>query len=328
VSDLPTLTDAELRRAPSREALAQVCADVCPGGQVARVRRLRGGITSGMHAVTLIGPNGDRQQVVVRRFGAWRIRNQPGAVKGEAAILMALARAGAAVPRPIWLDESGAIFGCPTLVISLLPGRGDLAPRDMPAWVRQQAEAIAQIHAAPLTEAELSILISQRVGLSELLDRDEPPERLAKRPGGAQIWETMRRWWPQIDTSAPTLLHGDYWSGNTLWHRGRLTGIVDWEQPRRGNPGQDIGCCRLDLAVLIGGEAPAIFLSAYEAASGRTIPDLFFWDLYMATWALPSIEEYLGGYHDLGRTDLTIEVARARLDRFVVDALARAESGL
>jgi aminoglycoside phosphotransferase (APT) family kinase protein len=137
----------------------------------------------------------------------------------------------------------------------------------------------------------------------------------------------MKRCWPQIDTSSSTLLHGDYWSGNTLWRYGRLTGVVDWEQPRRGNPGQDVGCCRLDLAVLIGAEASDAFLHAYQHATGRALPDLPFWDLYMTTWALPSIDEYIVGYHDLGRTDLMVDEARARLDRFIVDALARAARG-
>jgi len=280
-----------------------------------------------MHAVTLIGPDGERQQAVVRRYGEWRVRNEPGAVEREHAILTALARANAPTPRPIWLDAGGAVFGCPTLVTSLLQGHGELAPRDATGWVRQQAEAIAQIHAAPLTDAELGLFIEQRVGLASLLERDEPPERLANRQCGTEVWQAMRHWWPQIDVTSPALLHGDFWSGNTLWRSGRLTGIVDWEQPRRGNPGQDVGCCRLDLALLIGGEAPATFLSAYEATTGRIVPDLFFWDLYMATWALPSIGEYLVGYRDLGRADLTLDLLRARLAGFIADALARANGG-
>jgi aminoglycoside phosphotransferase (APT) family kinase protein len=281
-----------------------------------------------MHAVTLTGPNSACQRIVIRRYGAWRAQNDPGVGAREWAILTALGRAGAPAPRPLWLDEAGTLFGCPTLVTSLLPGRGLLAPRDVPGWVRQQAEAIVLIHAVPLTNAEHSLLIEQRIELAALLERDAPPEELANQPRGTEVWQAMRRWWPQIDTSAPTLLHGDYWSGNTLFHRGRLSGVVDWEQSRRGNPGQDVGCCRLDLALLIGGDAPALFLSAYEAASGRFVPDLFFWDLYMAAWALPSTGEYLVGYRDLGRTDLTLDLVQARLTAFVTDARARADRGL
>ena len=67
-----------------------------------------------------------------------------------------------------------------------------------------------------------------------------------------------------------------------------------------------------------------MFLRAYETTTHRTVPSLFFWDLYMATWALEGVDRWVTGYHDLGRTDVTAEVARTRLDRFVNDALARA----
>lgn len=103
--------------------------------------------------------------------------------------------------------------------------------------------------------------------------------------------------------------------------------MIDWEQARRGDPSQDVGCCRLDLTLLIGPEAAETFLRAYEAAAGRRVEQLVFWELYMVTWALGSLDEWVRGYQDLGRADLTLDEARARLDRFVTDALARAAHG-
>src|SRR5688572_28757261 len=114
----PTLPDAALRRAPARDALAVVCAAVQPGGTVGTVRRLRGGISSGMHAVDLVGPGDERRWVVVRRYGAWRLGQDPRVAEQEWATLTALARVGAPTPRPIWLDTSGTVFGCPTIVTS------------------------------------------------------------------------------------------------------------------------------------------------------------------------------------------------------------------
>ena len=324
MSTLPTLTDAELRRAPTLDALTALCAAIRPGGRVGAVRRLRGGVSSGMHAVELRGPGEDRQVVVVRRYGAWRVRHDPRVAEREWSTLVALARAGVPAPRPLWLDTDGAVFGCPTLVTSYLPGRGLLAPRDVEGWVRQLAEALARIHATSLTKSERALLVDQRTGLARLLDRDSPPAELAAQPDGPTVWSAMRRWWPHVDTSAPTLLHGDYWPGNTLWRYGRLTGVIDWEQPRRGNPAQDVGCCRLDLALLIGPEASDLFLPAYQAATGRSFADLFFWDLYMVAWSLEGIEQWVVGYRDLGRTDMTVELARARLARFTADAFQRA----
>jgi hypothetical protein len=50
-----------------------------------------------------------------------------------------------------------------------------------------------------------------------------------------------------------------------------------------------------------------------------------FWDLYMITWSIGELEGWLKGYHDLGRTDLSPQEARARLARYTADALARAQ---
>jgi aminoglycoside phosphotransferase (APT) family kinase protein len=304
-----------------------LCAAIHPGARVGAVRRLQGGIASGMHAVDLVGPDGVRRQVVVRRYGAWRVQHEPDVAAREWSTLAALARAGAPTPRPIWRDEAGTVFGCLTIVISRLPGRGLLAPRDLGGWVRQLAEALGRIHAAALGESELGLLVDQRAELAQLLERDAPPPGLAQRPGGPEVWSAMRRWWPRIDAPVASLLHGDYWPGNTLWRYGRLTGVVDWEQARRGDPTQDVACCRLDLTFLAGPEAAEEFLRAYEAATGRIIRHLFFWDLYVAGHAMGEVADWVSGYHDLGRTDVTVDDARARLARFTAAALAGARGG-
>ena len=320
----PTPNNAALRRAPASSALAALCAAIQPGGRVGAVRRLRGGISSGMHAVELIGPSGERRHVVVRRYGAGTLREDSRTPEREWAALVALGRVGVPAPRPIWLDRDGAVFGCPTMAISRLPGRGLLAPRDVVGWVRQLAEALARVHRAPFDAAELGLFLDQRAELAHLLERDAPPPGLARQPDGPTVWSTLRRWWPHVDPAAPSLVHGDYWPGNTLWRYGRLTGIIDWEQTRRGNPNQDVGYCRLDLAFLHGPEASDGFLRAYEAATAQAVPCLFFWELHAASRAMGSIDQYVSGYRDLGRKDITVEATEARLARFTADALARA----
>lgn len=366
----PTIADAALRRAPRRDQLAAIAEAVWPGSVVARVERLRGGVASGMHAVLLrangatggraadrtpdadagagpsrrtgpetaahaaqIGAEGraaDRRWIVVRRFGRWRVEHDPAVAEREWAVLAALARVGAPTPRPLWLDPAGTVLGCPTIVTGRLAGRGLLAPADRAAYVRELATALAAIHAAPLRPAELAVLADQRAELAVLLERDAPPAALAARPGGADAWAMLRRWWPRtsglLATARSSLVHGDFWPGNTLWRRGRLSGVVDWEQVRRGDPLHDVGCCRLDLTLLLGPDAADRFAAAYAAASGRPAGQLFFWELYMATSAIESLDGWVRGYHDLGRTDLSLEEARARLRQFTERALANAEA--
>jgi aminoglycoside phosphotransferase (APT) family kinase protein len=313
-----------LPRAPSREVLARLCAEIQPGGEVRAIKRLRGGVASGMHAVQLVGPGDLTRWVVVRRYGEWRIKHYPRTPVQEWATLTALARVGAPTPLPIWLDREGTLFGCPTLVTSRMPGRGSLAPRDQTVWVTELAQALGKIHAAPLNQDELATLTDQRDELLRLLDRDAPPRDLAERPAGTEVWQAMRRLWPTIEPVTPTIVHGDYWPGNTLWLRGRLSAVIDWEQVRRGDPAQDVACCRQDLALLLGPDAAEAFLHAYEAFTGRTIRQLAFWDLYMVAWSIGQLETWVKGYHDLGRTDLTPQEARARLAHYTADALARA----
>ena len=318
------MPDDVLRRAPSRAALATVGAAISPGSRVGTIRRLRGGIASGMHAVNFVGPDGSHQWVVVRRYGQGRIAEDPQVAEREWAVLTALARVGAPTPRPLWLDTSGSVFGCPSIVTNRLPGRGLLAPRDLSGWVRQLAEALAQIHAAPLTADEFGLLVDQHAELDRYLLPAQTPDAIAAKPFGPEVWSAVRQCWPTIDRSAPLLVHGDYWPGNTLWLRGRLSGVVDWEQARRGDPVQDVACCRLDLTLLCGPEAADQFVQEYERASQRPVRQRWFWELLVASWALGDVEEWVKGYHDLGRTDVEPATARRQLERFAEAALAQA----
>jgi aminoglycoside phosphotransferase (APT) family kinase protein len=278
-----------------------------------------------MHAVELVRPNDEPRWVVVRRFGEWRLQHYPQAAEQEWATLTALARIEAPTPRPLWLDPSGAVFGCPTIVTNRVPGRGLLAPRDLAGRVRQLAQALASIHAAQLREDELGLLADQRDEIARLVERDGPPESIADKPLGPEVWATLGRWWSHMRPAEVTLVHGDFWPGNVLWRYGRLSGVVDGEQVRRGDPIQDVGCCRLDLTLLFGPAAADTFVQEYVAASGREPRHLFFWELFIASMALENVAHWIEGYHDLGRTDVTAEESQARLERFVTTALTTAE---
>jgi aminoglycoside phosphotransferase (APT) family kinase protein len=308
---------------PEPEALAAVRDALAPGGRVGRVRRLRGGVSSGMHAVELFGADGARRWVVLRRFGDYRLENDPTVCQQEWRVLQLLERHAVPAARPLWLDAAGTVCGRPALVTTLLPGRPQLAPPDVAAWARGLARAIAAVHLAPIAAADLDFLTDQGSHLDRVLSGEPSAEALA-HPGGAAAWAALRHGWPRVRRHEHRLVHGDYWPGNTVWHRGRLTGIVDWEQSRRGDPIQDVGCCRHDLALLARPGAADQFLAAYEAAAGPA-PNLWFWDLHVATTgAFSGLDHWLEGYRDLGRTDLTMDVLRARRDAFIASALSRA----
>jgi aminoglycoside phosphotransferase (APT) family kinase protein len=97
--------------------------------------------------------------------------------------------------------------------------------------------------------------------------------------------------------------------------------VVDWEQPRLGEPTKDIATCRGDLWVLFGQAAADEFLDRYVAAGGQPVNDLRFWQLLISTWAVPEMPEWAAAYRVLGRPDLTAGVATERIREFAQAAV-------
>jgi aminoglycoside phosphotransferase (APT) family kinase protein len=292
---------------------------LAPGGRVVRVRPLRGGISSSVHLAQLVDREGVRQAVVVRRYGEYWQRVDPAACGREFALLQALERARFSAPRPLLLDAEGGPFGAPTVIMTRLPGRPLLWPYDLEDYLHQMAVKLAELHSLPT--GGLDFLPRQRdMVLTSLASRAQTDDPLQSAVCDAAVAA-----WPRVSESAPrrVLVHGDYWPGNLLWLRRRLVGVVDWEQPRLGEAAKDVATCRGDLAVLFGQAVADAFVTHYEAAAGQPVQDLPFWDVFVSTWAVPEIDEWIGAYHVLGRRDLTPDIARERIRRFARVALER-----
>jgi aminoglycoside phosphotransferase (APT) family kinase protein len=108
------------------------------------------------------------------------------------------------------------------------------------------------------------------------------------------------------------LTHNDFWSGNTVWQRGRLTGVVDWPGAALGPPSYDLGWCRLDLYLLFDQYIADRFLESYLAASSAAAPDPLLSDLWAVARSHTYVESWVPNYRDLGRPDLTARVLRER----------------
>jgi aminoglycoside phosphotransferase (APT) family kinase protein len=140
----------------------------------------------------------------------------------------------------------------------------------------------------------------------------------------ARVWDVVHAMWPAI-AYEQRVVHGDFWPGNTVWHSDRLSGVIDWETAALGSASRDVATCRLDLANLFDLETADAFTCCYETAMGARVANLPFWDLLVATGALRYIENWARGYRDLGRTDLSGELARARVEQFARAALPDAQ---
>jgi aminoglycoside phosphotransferase (APT) family kinase protein len=200
-----------------------------------------------------------------------------------------------------------------------LPGRPVLRTSDVEDYLHQIATTLVQLHRVPING--LGFLPDQAALLSNSLSN----RKLADDPLEPGLRQAVRAAWPTVSVAPMrrTLVHGDYWPGNLLWERGRLTGVVDWEEPRVGDPSRDVAICRGDLTLLFGQPAADAFLRHYEAAAGQRVSNLPFWDLLTCTLALPEIERWPPGWRALGRFDLTVETARERFRGLARAALAR-----
>ena len=120
------------------------------------------------------------------------------------------------------------------------------------------------------------------------------------------------------------LTHGDFHPGNLLWRGYRISGVVDWSAARLDSRWVDVAQCRADVAIVLGTAAADQLRDAYEAAAGRSSPDLALYDVMCAFGMVNFYGLALGAYREQGLA-LTPRQAAARLRIHLRRALATVE---
>lgn len=311
---------AERRRRPlSDEQIDRLRAAVDPRATGASARPLVGGIDTATYALRL-ERDGQAREVVVRVYRGWDGADDAStAARRMYGVLAAVAAVSAVVPRPLLADPAGDLIGEPLVVMSFLPGAPQPSTGQNDGWTDQLADAMARVHATPLS------------GLPDDFPRlGSPEERLARwlrRAGDVHdpLWDkivsTLTPIAPHVRPNPLTLIHGDFWFGNTIWEDGRLTGIIDWDAAAIADPARDVAGARNDLALLSGGRAADVFLARYESVRGP-LRDLAFSDLMSSLAPTLWLHHWVEGYTALG-LDLPLAVARARLEAWAEDAIGR-----
>lgn len=284
------------------------------------MRRLRGGSSAALHAIDVQTAGGAVLKLVLRRFVLERwLKEEPDLAEREARVLRLLEQAPLPVPRLVAVDEDGSECGVPAVLMTRLPGRLDVAPRDMDDWLRQLARPLPVIHALHGEGIEQV----QRWFLYYEMKDARPPHWTTRRTAWERAIEFVKGPRPDFE---PVFIHRDYHPMNVLWRRGRLSGIVDWTNASVGPADIDVSHCKTNLVVLFGPEVAERLTEVYESLTGRKHDP--YWDLLslcdtgLASHVnlLEPDEDAVGGlsqFHDAGRPDLTAEVVQARVDAYV-----------
>ena len=221
---------------------AEPAADELPKQVVAWVARTMGGSRIRVvgrlplggwhlnHSLTVVDRHGRVHRLVLRRWArpGWDSDDPDYTAAREMTILELLHSTPVPAPVLVGADIDGALCGVPTLLPTRLRGHPPTAA-DMAGdrFCPDLAQTLANVHDAGRT-------FSPRLAPYRLYyNRAEatPPRWLTPRIVWRQAAEAVRAMPP---AAGQTMIHRDFHPENTLWSRGRLTGVVDWTQASWG----------------------------------------------------------------------------------------------
>jgi aminoglycoside phosphotransferase (APT) family kinase protein len=296
--------------APTPSQFEQVARAIDPNATVVSTHKLLGGLGCRMDVLEYEIGDGESLRVVTRQY--W-VKDDPSTDKrplGESRVLAALKANNVPAPEPI-LDEAeaGEIFGRPGIVISYINGMPNLGPADLHDWARQIATAMAKIHTSEVLPELESLPRSHIESLQKWMSAEKPPGRFAKHDLGVELWNAMRKLWPNVDISERRIIHNDLWPGNMIWKADQLLAIVDWEWPSLGVPSDDVGYFLSDAAYT-GYDIEDVFIETYEKVSGKPVTDLLFWKMMASAIPLPDVGPWAQGYAELGMRKMNADEIR------------------
>lgn len=270
---------------------------------------LEGGGACALHALDVFDARGRRHPLVLKRFFRedWLAR-EPDVAAREARILEALGPTSLPTPQLVGVDPDGSGCDHPAVLMTRLPGRVELAPPDLEAWLRGIAELLPRIHELPAAFRDLV----QPFRVYQQLDALEVPTWSREPDAWQRIVDFAQAPLPAADDC---FVHRDYHPTNILWLQGRVSGVLDWTNASHGPAGVDAGHCRLNLVQLFGVDVAERFLAiVLEIVGRRELPNPA-WDIVSLVEMLPKPSVYWG-WVNLGVTGLTVERVCERLDAY------------
>lgn len=280
-----------------------------PNARIVAAQRLRGGLSSVVHRLT-IDQGGETFGVVLKRP---EVEGEPGdpthEVTQEARILSKLASFTYA-PRLLAVDPTGEACGSPAILQTLLPGKARVAPKALRQW-------LLGLSAATHAIANLTIPADDLDPFAPWLPSSTEPA----------VWCSSPKRWEQTFTELhngslpdavgpPRFVHRDLHPANVLFHGPHLTGIVDWVHGCYGPIEVDVSRCRVEIALLAGLDAADTYLDlctdllpTYDRR----------WDALVAIELSHWVEDLVDCFNDIG-AKLTEASVATTLDHFVVQS--------
>jgi aminoglycoside phosphotransferase (APT) family kinase protein len=225
-------------------------------------------MTGSVIAIDVVDRGGRRHRLVLKLYTPEP--TEPDSPKREAHILELLRTSDLTVPRVVAVEADGLDCEMPALLMTRLPGRPRIWPRQMERWVDDLAASSAHIHATPIPPEFLPAYARY--------EHDRPT---------APSWSTQPEMWEKaiatIEKPPPphrkTFIHRDFHAGNVLWKAGALIGVVDWLHGCWGPPEQDLAHCRLNIWCNQGPAAADALVKAYQRLVPDAPPYHPYWDL-------------------------------------------------
>ena len=304
------------------QILSQLIPKIAPQGQLKHVWPLSGGMSANMVAFEVENNDGQRVKLIRRSYGERPFTTAAQLVTNEFKLLQITQAAGLATPTPYYLDLSGEIFAQPYLVTDYLAGDMLFTPTDLDDYLRQFAAHLAQIHTTDYANYDVSFLPRAAKKCGELVGKRPSSPHPALRE--TYIRQTLSAHTPHPQHTPSTLLHGDYWPGNSLWHNNKLVAVIDWEDATWGDPLIDLAKSRSEIVWIFGAAAMDTFTQQYQALTALNYTHLPYWDLCAALRFIRIFGDDLsaaGAYFiPFGREDINEQVIQHNFNYFVDQA--------
>ncbi len=300
---------------PSKETVDAILNIITPAYVGYDIQSLSQDYANHTHLVTVEFADKPAQKVILRRYNEEN-GDCVGKAQREFHALKCLQQVDLPTPKPIYLDAEGEVFGSPGIVTAFVDGSVLQAETHGPEWashIDATARMLARIHKTPISDELRPALMDANEEVSWFLRKETVPEFMQNDPDGAMVWQTVKDLMPQRKVIEPTLIHIDYWSGNVLWHNGEISAVVDWEEAAFGDPGVDVGYCRMELYLEGLNDAADRFLEVYEQEFGQPVANLALWELVASARPMTDPEGWF-----------TRPMMRERFHEFILNAKARA----